>query len=419
VLSAFARRAFFRALERIRGARLVVRDPRGVREFGDEGAELRAEVEILDERVYQRFFRRGEVALGETFVEGLWTTPDLFSAVRVAVRNRGILEGPSLWSAFSRRRQRALHRRRGNSIEGSRRNIEAHYDLGNDFYRLFLDRRHMAYSCALFPSEDASLEDAQEAKFERIAERLELSPSHHVLEIGTGWGGFAVWAARRYGCRVTTTTISHAQHDFARERIAAEGLSDRITLLYEDYRRLSGTFDRIVSIEMFEAVGLEHYDEFFGAADRLLSPGGAMLLQTITMNERDFAAYHRRTDWIQLYVFPGSELACLSEILRSIGRVTRMSVTGLEEIGSHYVRTLLTWRERMLEQRERVLEAGYDERFLRHFDFYLSSCAAAFAERHIGDVQLLFVQPPSSGRARPSRSRSMSAVAARRSDAAP
>jgi cyclopropane-fatty-acyl-phospholipid synthase len=393
-----ARRTLFRVLENLRDARLEIRFPGGARVFGNDGAALRAEVDVRDDRFFSRALWRGHVSFGETYTDGLWTTPDLFAAVRVGVRNAGIFEGGRISSAVSRASQRAIHRRRGNSIEGSRRNIEAHYDVGNDFYRLFLDRRHMAYSCGWFESDSATLEDAQKAKFEKIARKLELSPAMHVLEIGTGWGGFAVWAARRYGCRITTTTISRAQHDFARDRIASEGLSDRVTLLYEDYRRLSGTFDRIVSIEMFEAVGLEHYDDFFGAAERLLSAEGAALVQTITMNERDFPAYRRRADWIQLHVFPGAELACVSEILRSIGRVTRLTLVGLEDIGLHYVRTLLTWRERLRENRERALELGYDERFLRLFDFYFASCAAAFAERHIGDAQLLFVKHPSAVR---------------------
>ncbi len=399
-MRALARRAFFRALEGLRDARLLVRYPGGAGVFGEDAASLRAEVEFSDDRTFVRALFRGEVAFGESYVDGLWTSPDLYAAARVAVRNRRVFGRSGALSAVSRLRQRGRHRRRPNSIAGSRRNIEAHYDLGNDFYRLFLDRRHMAYSCALFPSEGAALEEAQETKFERIGEKLGLAPSHHVLEIGTGWGGFAIWAARRYGCRVTTATISRAQHDFARNRIAEERLSDRVTLLYEDYRRLSGTFDRIVSIEMFEAVGLERYDEYFATAERLLSPSGAMLLQTITMNERDFTEYRRRTDWIQLHVFPGSELACVSEILRSIGRVTRWSLVDFEDIGEHYVRTLQTWRQRLLENADRARELGFGDRLLRTFDFYFAGCAAAFAERHIGDAQMLFVKQPSGVRVR-------------------
>lgn len=394
----FGRSVFFRALEELRDARLIVRYPGGESVFGDERADLCAEADILDDRVFTRGVFGGDVAFGETYTEGLWTSPDLLALARVAVRNAEAFDtGGAALAALARWAQRARHRLRRNSFAGSRRNIAAHYDLGNAFYALFLDR-HLAYSCAYYESPEATLEQAQEAKFERICRKLDLSPSHHVLEIGTGWGGFAVWAASRYGCRVTTTTISRAQHDFARERIAREGLSDRVTLLYEDYRRLSGTFDRIVSIEMFEAVGLERYDEFFGAIERLLSPRGAMLLQTISMNEQRFPIYRRQPDWIQLHVFPGAELACVSEILRSIARTSRLSLVHLEDIGAHYVRTLCAWRQRFLANRDRVLALGFDESFVRLWDYYLASCAAGFAERYVGDAQLLFVKHPSSQR---------------------
>jgi cyclopropane-fatty-acyl-phospholipid synthase len=391
-----ARRLFFRRLVGLSGARLEIRDSAGSRVFGDEGAALRARVDVRNDRAFTRFVLGGDVAFGETYTDGLWSTPDLFALACVGVRNAALFEtGSSLLAALSRMAQRARHRRRPNSLSGSRRNIEEHYDLGNELYALFLDG-HMAYSCAYFDRPEATLEEAQEAKFERICEKLRIGAADHVLEIGTGWGGFAIWAARRRGCRVTTATISRAQHDLARERIARAGLSDRVTLLYEDYRTLSGTFDRIVSIEMFEAVGLERYDEFFGAAERLLTPRGAMLLQTITINEQRFPDYRRQPDWIQLYVFPGSELACLSEILRSIGRTTRLTLVHLEDLAPHYVRTLLSWRERFLANRDRVRALGFDERFLRLWDYYLATCAAGFAERYLGDTQLLFVKHPSS-----------------------
>jgi cyclopropane-fatty-acyl-phospholipid synthase len=394
----FARRLFFRRLEGLSGARLEIRDAGGSRVFGDETAALQARVDIREGRAFSRFVLGGDVAFGETYTDGLWTTPDLFALARVGVRNAPLFEtGSSLLASLSRIAQRARHRGRPNTLSGSRRNIEAHYDLGNDLYALFLDR-HLAYSCAYYPRPDATLEEAQEAKFERICEKLRIGPSDHVLEIGTGWGGFAIWAARSRGCRVTTATISRAQHDLARERIARAGLSERVTLLYEDYRKLSGTFDRIVSIEMFEAIGLKRYDEFFGAAERLLTPQGAMLLQTITINEQRFPDYRKQPDWIQLHVFPGSELACLSEILRSIGRVTRLTLVHLEDLATHYVRTLLCWRERFLANLERVRSLGFDDRFVRLWDYYLATCAAGFAERYLGDAQLLFVKHPSSER---------------------
>ncbi len=397
-MSALARRLFFRALEDLRDARLEVRYPGGARVFGQPHEDLRAEVDVRAERFFDRAVFEGDVAFGETFTDGLWTSPDLFSAARVAVRNTEAFDsGAGPLSVLSRWAQRARHALRHNSIRGSRRNIAAHYDLSNELYALFLDR-HLAYSCGYYDRPDSTLDEAQEAKFERICQKLNVGPSHHVLEIGTGWGGFAIWVASRHGCRVTTTTISRAQHDLARERIASAGLSDRVTLLFEDYRRLSGRFDRIVSIEMFEAVGLRNYDAFFGAMEQLLSDRGAMLLQTITINEQRFPLYRRRPDWLQLHVFPGAELACLSEILRSIARVTRLSLVHLEDIGAHYVRTLLTWRERFFAACERVRALGFDERFVRLWDFYLATCAAAFAERSIGDAQLLFVKHPSSHR---------------------
>jgi len=392
------RRLFFRPLEGLRGVRLEVRYPGGTRVLGDEAASLRAELDIHDESLFSRAIFGGDVAFGRAYTEGLWTTPDLFSLARIAIRNLEAFDmGGRLLSTAARWTHRLGHRIRGNSIRGSRRNIAAHYDLGNALYEIFLDR-HLAYSCGYYEHPDATLEEAQEAKFERICRKLGVGPSHHLLEIGTGWGGFAIWAAARHGCRVTTTTISRAQHDLARERIERAGLSDRVTLLFEDYRRLSGTFDRIVSIEMFEAVRLERYDEFFGAMDRLLSPEGAMLLQTITMNEQRFPRYRKQPDWIQLDVFPGAELACLSEILRSIARVSRLSLVHLEDIGAHYVRTLAAWRSRFLAARDRVLGLGFDERFFRLWDYYLATCAAAFAERSIGDAQILFVKHPSSHR---------------------
>jgi cyclopropane-fatty-acyl-phospholipid synthase len=281
-----------------------------------------------------------------------------------------------------------------NSLEGSRRNIAAHYDLGNSFYRLFLDES-LAYSSAYFDGEDDSLERAQIHKFDVICRKLQITSRDHILEIGTGWGGFAVYAATAYGCRVTTTTISRSQHEFARERFAQLGAAGRnIELLNADYRALRGQYDRLVSIEMFEAVGLKHYDDFFGACDRLLRPDGTILLQIITMNERQFPSYQRSSDWIQKYIFPGAELSSLSEILRSMGRVTNLGIANLEEIGLHYAATLREWRRRFLERLVEVRELGYSEQFIRMWEFYLAYCEAGFRERHIGDVQILLTKQP-------------------------
>ena len=240
------------------------------------------------------------------------------------------------------------HRRRRNTQAGSRRNIAYHYDLGNDFYRLFLDRT-LAYSCAYYESADDTLEQAQIHKFDRVCRKLQLGPQDHVLEIGTGWGGFAAYAAETYGCRVTTTTISRQQHDYAHEVFSRSRAGERIQLLFEDYRNLRGQFDKIVSIEMFEAVGYEHYDDYFGACDRLLKPDGSMLLQTITILEAKFQQYRKQSDWIKKHIFPGAELASVIEIQRSLARTTRMQLFHMEDIGKHYALTLHEWRRRFLE----------------------------------------------------------------------
>ena len=312
-----AQRFFLKALAGIRAGCLELEVQDQVHVFGDPQAPLRARVKVLDARVFRSGLLHGEVGLGEAYMAGWWETDDLVSVVRIAVRNMAAIDqGGGLLAALGKAANRLLHRRRRNHEAGSRQNIGDHYDLGNAFYRLWLDPT-LAYSCAVFESPTQSLEDAQRAKFELICTKLQLGPGDHLLEIGTGWGGFALHAAKTRGCRVTTTTISQQQYDYARELFDREGLSDRIDLRLEDYRHLQGQFDKAVSIEMFEAVGLEFYDTYFGAVDRLLRPGGRFLLQTITMNERHFPDYIRSSDWIQKHIFPGAELASLAEALAS------------------------------------------------------------------------------------------------------
>ena len=397
-----AQALFLRRLAAIRDGRLELRLPDGrVHVFGDPRSDLRAIVEVRDPRVFRRFVVGGDVAFGETYAEGRWTSPDLPSVVRLGVRNmRAFDAGRRLTSALSRFGNRLRHAFRRNTVAGSRLNIRFHYDLGTDFYSLFLDPT-LTYSCAIFDTPETSLEQAQLAKLDRIARALELAPGDRVIEIGSGWGTFAIHAATRYGCRVTTTTISRSQYDHVRERIAREGVGERVELLFEDYRRLSGRYDKAVSIEMFEAVGLSFYDRFFSTVDRLLHPGGAMLLQTIWMNEERFPRYHGQPDFIQRHIFPGSELASISGIRRSIARATSLKIAGLEEIGLHYVRTLGAWRARFLANRERVRALGFPETFIRMWDYYLGYCQGAFAERYIGDAQILLVKAGTPESARP------------------
>ncbi|HKA00434.1 MAG TPA: cyclopropane-fatty-acyl-phospholipid synthase family protein [Candidatus Solibacter sp.] len=385
------KKLFLKMLEGLRGGSLELRCGGEVHQFGDPAGELHARLDVHQERFFSRAVLGGDVALGESYMDGEWSSPDLMTLVRLGVRNLQRLESANAaLSIFSRLADTFRHRRRANTIDGSRRNVHAHYDLSNEFFRLFLDRS-MMYSCAWYESDDDSLEVAQQQKLDRICRKLDLGPNDHVLEIGTGWGSFALHAARNYGCSVTTTTISREQHDFARERFRGE----RIELLFEDYRNLRGRYDKIVSIEMFEAVGYEFYDQFFGACDRLLEPHGAMLIQTITMNDRTFPAYRRRSDWIQKYIFPGSELASLAGVLQSIARATTLLPFDLEDMGLHYARTLAAWRKRFWRAEAEVCKLGFDDRFVRMWDYYLAYCGGAFLERHISDVQLVFAKAAS------------------------
>jgi len=385
-----AKTLFFKVLDTLGDGRLEIVCPEDTYVFGSPGAELKAVLVVHNERFFRRALFGGDMGMGESFMQGDWSSPDLVVLVRLAVRNLNRIEhGNKLFSMLSSIADTIRHRFRGNSQSGSRRNIGYHYDLGNDFYRLFLDSS-MAYSCAYYQTPDDSLEQAQLRKFERICRKLQLRASDHLLEIGTGWGGFAAYAARNYGCRITTTTISRQQYEYADQLFKNLGTpGERITLLLEDYRNLRGQFDKLVSIEMFEAVGLKYYDSFFGACDRLLKPDGIMFLQSITMNEQNFPAYHKRCDWIQKYIFPGAELASLSEVLSSLGRCTGLSVHHAEDIGLHYAETLKAWRERFLANIAQVKALGFDETFLRMWEYYLAYCEGAFREGYVGDVQLM------------------------------
>jgi cyclopropane-fatty-acyl-phospholipid synthase len=358
--------------------------------FGQPSSDIQATLAVNDDRFFRRVLLGGDVGLGDSYVDGEWSSPDLVSVARFAVRNLDRIDRDGgLLSTLAHLRNRFRRPRRTNNPSDSRNNIAFHYDLGNDFYRLFLDPTLM-YSCAIFERPDESLESAQQRKLARIAQSLDLRPRDHLLEIGTGWGGFALHAAKNYGCHVTTTTISRRQYECAKELLDRAGeAGSRVRLLFEDYRDLRGAYDKIVSIEMFEAVGIQHYDDFFGSCDRVLAPGGAMFLQTITMNERRFAAHVRSHDWIERRIFPGAQLASIAAILECLSRRTRLHIQDLHEIGPHYATTLRHWRERFLDRLDDVRRMGFDDRFIRTWEFYLASCEAAFAEQYIGDAQIL------------------------------
>jgi len=395
LLQRLGRKLFLAKLAELRHGELTVIDAGERRTFGQRSADcdLHATLEVLHPQTYADAAFGGTIGGGEAYIRGYWRTDDLTSLIRLFIVNREVMEsvegGAALATAPLRR---ILHWLNRNSPDGSRRNIAAHYDLGNDLFALFLDDT-MAYSCGVFEREDATLHEAQVAKFERACRRLRLSPSDHLLEIGTGWGGLALHAASRYGCRVTTTTISHEQHDWARERIRAAGLSDRVTLLLDDYRDLRGRYDKLVSIEMIEAVGHHFLDTYTAQCSRLLEPHGAMLLQAITIRDQIYAEALESVDFIQRYIFPGSFIPSVTAIADSVRRATDMKVFHLEDIGPHYATTLRRWRERFFERIDDVRRLGYSEQFVRMWDFYLCYCEGGFLERQLGDVQVLLTKP--------------------------
>lgn len=388
----FAQSAVLRALGAIREGHLEILFDGRRHSFGDAESPLRATLHIHATRFFRRALLQGDIGIGEAYMDGDWSSPDLTAVIRLAVRNLSAVESENSWfSSLSRAAGVFRHQRRSNTVAGSRRNIHDHYDLNNEFFRLFLDDR-MVYSCAWYETPEDTLETAQLQKMDRACRKLQLNPGDHLLEIGTGWGAMAIHAATRYGCRVTTTTISREQYEYARREIARAGLEGRIELLLEDYRYLEGRYDKLVSIEMFEAVGFGFYDTFFSACDRLLTSDGAMLLQAITMNDHKFPIYRKRADWIQTYIFPGSELASVSGICASLARATDLSLYHAEDMGTHYARTLCAWRERFHDSAGAVRALGFDERFIRMWDFYLGYCEGAFLERHISDVQFLLTK---------------------------
>ncbi|HEU5134775.1 MAG TPA: cyclopropane-fatty-acyl-phospholipid synthase family protein [Steroidobacteraceae bacterium] len=335
----------------------------------------------------------GTVGAGEAYIRGLWRCDDLVALVRIFVANREAMNRlDSGWSLVSRPLLRLFHWANRNSRHGSARNIAAHYDLGNELYQIMLDDT-MAYSCAIFPHADATLAEGSEAKFEAVCRKLDLKPTDHVLEIGTGWGGFAIHAAQRHGCRVTTTTISAAQAEFAIRKIAGLGLSDRITVLLEDYRDVQGQYDKLVSIEMVEAVGAQFLDGYFRHCARLLKPEGAMLLQSITLQDQFYEGALRSVDFIQRYVFPGSFIPSVQALSKSLATHTDLKIFHLEDIGPHYARTLRLWRERFLRNLAAIRDLGFGENFVRLWEFYLCYCEGGFTERQLGTVQMLLTKP--------------------------
>lgn len=361
--------------------------------FGQKDSELRAEIDFQCLSVYQSLLFGGSVASGETFSEGLWTTPNLTNVIRVFARNLPLLdswESKMEWLAFPIRK--ISHLANKNSASGSKKNIASHYDLGNKLYTRFLDDS-MMYSSAIYPSENSTLAQAQSAKLKAICDKLQLIPEDHVVEIGTGWGGLAIFAAKNYGCKVTTTTISEEQHQFTQELINKEGLQDKITLLKEDYRTLEGKYDKLVSIEMIEAVGKEYLPTFFKKCSSLLKDEGLMVLQAITISDHRLESYSKSVDFIQKHIFPGGFLPSQLLINQHLKKHTDLMIRDLHDIGLDYARTLRDWHHKLLENKEPLAEDGYDDRFMNMWRYYFSYCEGGFLERTISTVQLVISKP--------------------------
>lgn len=348
---------------------------------------------VHDPRFYRRTILGGALGFAESYLQREWTTDDLTDVLRFFGRNLAQTkraEGPL--SRFGRWMALAGHRFARNTRQGSRQNIHAHYDLGNEFFQTFLDDT-MMYSSGIFADETSTLHDASLEKLDRICRKLQLKPGDRVIEIGTGWGGFALHAASRYGCRVTTTTISQEQFELAGRRVREAGLADRVAVLKSDYRDLTGQYDKLVSIEMIEAVGHEYLEAYFQKCSALLKPDGMLAIQAITIPPQRYDRYVKSVDFIQKYVFPGGCLPTVTRMLNALGQKTDLQVSELSDYAEHYAQTLAIWKDRFFERLDEVLGLGYDERFLRLWDYYLSYCEAGFRERLTGVVQLFANKP--------------------------
>ncbi|MHA3736279.1 class I SAM-dependent methyltransferase [Pseudomonas sp. Eth.TT006] len=387
------RRGVLRQLSQLKNGQLLVVEDGERLMFGTPGSHLLAEIHVQDAAVWGMVAGNGSIGAGEAFIHGYWSSPDLTAVVRVFVSNLDVLDAMERGLArLSRPVVQGLHWLNRNTRKGSQKNIAAHYDLGNDLFEQFLDPT-MMYSAAQFLSPEDTLEQAQLNKLERICQKLALKPEDHLLEIGTGWGSMALYAAQHYGCHVTTTTLSKEQYAFTAQRIEALGLQDRVTLLLKDYRDLTGEYDKLVSIEMIEAVGHRFLPTYFKQCAHLLKSNGLMLLQAITIREQRYEQARRSVDFIQRYIFPGGALPCVQKMLEIVGRDTDMNLLHMEDFGLHYARTLRLWHENFRRAHGRLSELGYDDYFLRLWEFYLCYCEGGFLERTIGTAQLLLAKP--------------------------
>ncbi len=391
----WAKNIFIKLFKQLSRGKLILRDGEETFAFGqtNQTAELTGHVSVKHHSFYREIILGGSIGAGESYMSGSWNSPDLVKVVRVIVNNMVLLERMDSRSSLGRQFMlKAMKLLTRNNLLGSRRNISAHYDLGNDFFSLFLDKS-MMYSAAIFATPSTSLEQASVTKLHHICNRLQLKPTDHLLEIGTGWGGLAIYAAKHFGCRVTTTTLSKEQYDYAKQWIEKEGLTDRITLLLQDYRHLTGHFDKLVSIEMIEAVGYQYYKQYFRQCSSLIKPNGLMLIQAITIPDQRYHSAKNSVDFIQRYIFPGGCLPCNNIICSQVAEHTDMQIIGLEDITADYAYTIAAWRAGFLAQLAKVRHQGFNETFIRMWDFYLAYCEGGFRERVIHTAQYLIAKP--------------------------
>ena len=391
----WAKKAFLRLFSAIKVGKIVIRELEEIYEFGSDSNQnsLVAYINIHRSAAYRNVLFGGSIGSAEAFIGGDWSSPDLLNVIRVLIANKNVIEKLDskkiIWKKLILSIYGFLKK---NTEQGSKKNISAHYDIGNSFFELFLDKS-MMYSSAIYPNDQADIDTASRNKLDHICRRLNLQESDHLLEIGTGWGGLAVHAAQYYGCRVTTTTISEEQFKYAQNRVVKAGLEDKVTLLDQDYRKLSGQYDKLVSIEMIEAVGHAYYATFFQQCSKLLKPQGQMLLQAITIADQQYDYARKSIDFIQRYIFPGGCLPSLSIVAQHIAKDSDMQIVGLEDITFHYAATLADWRQRFKDKEHILIEMGYDDAFRRLWEFYFCYCEGGFRERAISAVQFLIAKP--------------------------
>ena len=392
-LATFFKKIILKKFEQLKFGFLIISDGDEEYRFGDVGSKLKANVQIFSPEFYVFMGSGGLLGVTESYTAGYWQSNNLVSLIRIVIQNKDVMNQlDSGWARLFKPVNNYIHKLRQNSLEGSKKNILAHYDLSNEFYQLWLDET-MTYSCGVFNNKSSTLQEASVEKLDRICRKLQLTDGDSVLEIGTGWGSFAIHAAKHYGCKVTTTTISDAQYELAKERINQEDLTDRVTLLKDDYRKLTGQYDKIVSIEMIEAVGHEYVPVFFKTVSSLLKDDGLFVMQGITYNDQNFDVYKNSVDFIKKYIFPGSCLISVSQVTETMKNYTDLSIVHLEDITVHYAKTLKLWRENFQSSISSIKGLGFSSAFIKMWDLYFVYCEAGFRERHIGDYQFVFSKP--------------------------